>query len=852
MGYTYRLYKTNEKEKTRRASYRENLLSKMTTFQLREICRREKLVMNSINRLDREELIRLVMKYRGERESLLITKHDEEGFLRLQEFIQKTEKIAKSDQAIDAPAKIEIYQGVDLDLFDGYKAVAKGGLDEGNLLLVDGEFKIRTIFNIVNSNGSSFIVKDKEIYADKSGGKNFRLLYFARDYSDIIYEMYTSGMECPPKYIRFSEIPIMDFCVKELEESSRHLAIDFGTSNTTAGAYIGDEVNTVMVENSLSEECAHTPLIPSVIGVKLIDGEEIEYKFGYDAIKLSKSSYIDDGICIFYDIKRWIADYEREENAVDIKGNRRPIKRKDMIKAYLEYVIGMSKQRFKMNFKKIHISCPTKQKRRFYALFREILSEYEIEYADMLDEGGAVLFNTISGMISQKSYNDGRMHKALIIDCGGGTTDLSSCEFSITSDRVSYGIAMSTSYENGDTDFGGNNLTYRIMQMIKLVFAESLEASAFDARRRIFEEMDIDLFRSVDQGGISAIYAEIDNLYEKAETLIPTRFADYENKSGEDYFKVKSNYYALFQLAEEVKKDFFSDRIKTHIEITPSEEVQGGPHVAYDRWRIYIKRTGGFEPMKDSVKASINVYEVETLLKSEIYAVIKKFLEPLDMEGKLEEYKIIKLTGQSCRIDIFKEAIKEFIPGRKIMSKKTKKDGKDEYDLKLVCLKGALEYLRLKGLGYIDLDMASKIPSLPYLISAYSHTGSEKTLIRSLDKHDSSASISRAMDRIELKLQLKDSYGSTKHEYVYANRPEDFVKTTFDAIAKRYPGRISQDQTDNIVNGEVKFFVWAQKEDWGFCVLPVSRSGDELSLGREEFFNFENDTWETNFFDGNK
>ena len=56
----------------------------------------------------------------------------------------------------------------------------------------------------------------------------------------------------------------------------------------------------------------------------------------------------------------------------------------------------------------------------------------------------------------------------MIIDCGGGTTDLTSGLFRINNNRVSYIVDLETKYENGDTNFGGNNLTYRIMQMLKI------------------------------------------------------------------------------------------------------------------------------------------------------------------------------------------------------------------------------------------------------------------------------------------------------------------------------------------------------------------------------------------------
>ena len=54
------------------------------------------------------------------------------------------------------------------------------------------------------------------------------------------------------------------------------------------------------------------------------------------------------------------------------------------------------------------------------------------------------------------------------------------------------------------------------------------------------------------------------------------------------------------------------------------------------------------------------------------------------------------------------------------------------------------------------------------------------------------------------------------------------------------------------MNGEVKFFVRVEPQDWGFMVLPIFREDENLFVGYEKFFSFENDLWVKNFFDGLK
>jgi hypothetical protein len=336
------------------------------------------------------------------------------------------------------------------------------------------------------------------------------------------------------------------------------------------------------------------------------------------------------------------------------------------------------------------------------------------------------------------------------------------------------------------------------------------------------------------------------------ENILPTRFKDYENKGREEYFKVKSNYYLLFELAEEIKKRFFNHKNLLEVIITPKLEIPCDKEaIYYDKWKMHVYSGDCLEPIKNSYSFNLSIYDIYTLLRAEIYYIIKEFLEKLYQEDKLYEYTIIKLTGQSCKVDLFREALKEFVPGRIIQSRRNKVK-KDHYELKLACLKGALKYLHAKKFGYIDINIYTRIPTLPYVISAYTHNGDEKVLIHSLDKKNTSRSISRFMERITLKLYLMDTNGIKRQEYTYENKPEDFTRTTFEEIDKKYKGTIIQDDTDNIDNNEVKFFVWTKKEEWGFCVVPILREDEVLFIGKEAFFNFENDTWEKNFFDGLK
>lgn len=870
--YSYKLHKGNE-EPVKKSKYKEKDLRVMTTFQLREICNKEKLVKSIINPLDKEELIRLIMKYRGEKDAKLIKNYLLGGNERVERFLERSRKeIINTTNNLDYPGKITLYENIGINIFDNYFLKSNERLEEGNVLLVDNNYKVCTIFNVKkimqDNEEKYYLAKGEFIEARESESKHYSLLFFSEKDSEILYDTYEGDTIEVDYTMKFISIPILQFEVKPLNETKMPLAIDFGTSNTTAGIYIdkevfpglnenkeyadyeNDKVKFVKIINESKENIEITPLIPSVVGVKHIDEDKIEYIFGYDAMKEARRRYVDDGMSLFYDIKRWISDFEKEEKVIDVKERTAFIKRKTIIKAYLEYIISLAQQRFKCKFRNIYISCPSKQKYKFHTLFKDILSDYTVESANILEESAAVLYNTISELIERKRYVQGEWYKALIIDCGGGTTDLTGCSFSINNSRVSYKLDIETSYENGDTDFGGNNLTFRILQFIKILMANALIKENEEIKKAIIDEFKIDIFRFIDKSGINELYETLNEEYERAEAVIPTKFQLYETRSKEDYCKVRSNYYFLFDLAEEVKKLFFANPDILKVTLTSNDtKINEENIINFDKWKLSYMNKGTLQVVKEAPSLSLSIYEIETLIKGDVYNIIKKFLEKLYENDELYDYSLIKLTGQSCKVEIFRDALKEFIPGKIIEINKSKKDNKEEYELKLSCLKGALKYLYDRNFGYADINIESKKPILPYVLTAYTHTGEQKTLIKG--KEISKGFISRFMDRILLKLYLKDSNDNVKYEYDYQFNEEELEQTNAKIIGQMYPN-INQHETDNIENNEVKFFVWEEEELWGFYVLSILRKDEELYIGKEKFFYFENDKWERNFFDGLK
>lgn len=112
--------------------------------------------------------------------------------------------------------------------------------------------------------------------------------------------------------------------------------------------------------------------------------------------------------------------------------------------------------------------------------------------------------------------------------------------------------------------------------------------------------------------------------------------------------------------------------------------------------------------------------------------------------------------------------------------------------------------------------------------------------------------IEEQLRQIDEKLYLKDLEGKERYQYTSYTTLTDFTEKSYEQIQAEHGEHIKQKDTDDIVENEVKFFVWARPEDWAFSVVPVYRKEKRLFLGKEEVFYFENDGWVQNFFDGMK
>ncbi|MEN1990408.1 molecular chaperone [Paenibacillus hubeiensis] len=881
-GYSYRLYPDAAGRERARGTmrYTREELMDMTTFQLRNICYKERLVEGIGARTEREELIRIILKFLGADDVLWIREQREGGFERLQKAISRNMSTPMtSDGGVSVPARLILYEGLKVDKLDRYIVTAPGGLVESNVLLVNETMELCGIFNLVKdegAHGTFYLTAAPGSTWRRTGNRQYSLLFFRKRDSEYLYQSYYSDRPLPPVHIQYTQIPLADLEIRELEPTEAVLAVDFGTSNTTAGAYLHtgyiqapssqdllngrvrlDEINYVAFPDPTYRQTEWIEVLPTAVGVAdCSDPANIRYEFGYEALRSMRRGGYSSRASLFRNMKRWVNDYNKKEEIVDPHGNAAIVTRMDLLRAYMNYVIRTAEHQFKCRFRHVHLSSPVKMKAQFLQMFEEMLPEYNIEREYALDEGMAVLYNTLADGMERGSFMEGQTYHALVIDCGGGTTDLSSCAFTVEDGQIAYHLDIHTTYENGDTNFGGHNLTYRIMQFMKIAFADY-----YEGKRRmvdidsLIEAPGADVFRQVDEEGVQAVYAKLEERYREAERLIPTAFARRENASRDEYLRVRGNFYFLWEIAEEMKQQFFRktgilrNRFHSELEDDGDNDLQ---ITTMERWFLSVQRDGVLKDEYEFPDVVFNIKEITQLIKADIYDVVRKFLDEFYRQGRMSQYSIIKLTGQSCRIDVFREALKEFVPGKSIEFRQKPAEGRVP-DLKLACLRGAIRYLSSRKNGTVRAQITHDAAVIPYKISAYTHNGREKALISSLDRSDGMpGSISRPSETTEVELYVSGSDGFLRHKLVYGNRPNMYKEVLYEDIRDQYQGKIPQDDTDSIVNGETKFFVFPDDRHWGFYVLPIARKNERLYLGPQKLFPFEPDLSELDFFDGMK
>lgn len=860
----------------------EEELRRKSYYEMYQIALKEKLIEVYLQNPTREELINILMKYRGVKANYTIESYKENGLVNIQHlFDEKLNGRIHHENKIKIPHKIIYYKGLNLTREDNYKIQIPDGIGKGNIFLINSNNYVCGIFHLekdlVSKDLYYLISKDKMLRVDNLKSNKYSFIFLKEEDLKFTYKFYNrkkgENTASYPYKLNYYKVEIEDFEVRELEETNATLCIDFGTTNTALGTYLDSNyiknipTNDILNENiSLNSinyvkfddgDRKYREIFPTLAYVEdCFDKENIKFLFGYDALKkLEMNDYVMTG-SLFYGLKNWVHNYKEEEKIVDEYGNIQYVKREKIIKVYLDYVVKRAEYQFKCKFKRIHASSPVKLKEQFLSLFEEIFTkdeknEYEIVKKNSMDEAIAVLYNTIENQIRKGKYEENEEYSALIIDCGGGTTDLAACKYRIENKKVYYYLDIKTSFENGDENFGGNNLTYRIMQYLKIVLATKYSNKKSIKIRNLIKYNDSVLYKAIDEYGVDKIFEKMDEMYKKCEKIIPTKYSKFENKMSDEYKKIKNNFYMLWEAAENLKKEFFTidGRLRTRFDIEHNYNGENDLHITkLKTWKLHILNEGYFNTITTYPREIFTIKEIEKIVKIDIYGMLRKFLNTYYNEGALFDYSLIKLSGQSTKINTFQEVLKEFVPGKMIEYRELM--AKDNYDLKLNCLDGCIKYLNYKKFGHMEVSIKNEVPLVPYSVWTEKYNGEMIELIRTARKAQVMVNyIDKSSSAMEFKIYVHNAEGERKKELVYKNINEyderDAVDILFD-----YEGILTQNDTDTIQNEITRFFIYTDLNNWGFYVVPIRRENDQLFLGKKKYFSYENNLNDISYFDG--
>lgn len=867
--YTYKL---NRKDKKKTTNYMQDELESLTTLQLREICFVENIVIGKAYLLNREFLIETILKYRGYFKHTFIESFNAEKYNEFKKIILDKVSIKENVKNYSIPVKINLFLGTDVTKDDNIEVKHNDKEHEANVLLFDGERNVRGILNLKKYVDKYYLTYKKGFIDNNIENglyKNFSLGIFTEESSKYAFEYYDktteelrqveSGdaiyYEIPSK-LNMTIVSISELFVRKVEKSDNVLVIDFGTSNTSVGVYDKGEIKEVKFNKREKDLINFTEVLPTVIGVKSCNKNNIEFEYGYEALEGTSRNSYNTLHSVFYGIKKWVNSFEKVEEITDKEGNHSSIERKKILRAYLLYIIEKAEISHKCKYKKIHITSPIKQKGQFLRMYEEVLKDcdYEIEINNALDEGIAVLYNSISNQILNGNFDDNILYKALVIDCGGGTTDLTSCNYLIEDRKITYLLDIVTTYSNGETNFGGNSLTFRIFQYLKILFTNYYIGEKYTTAESLFETDTQGVYRFIDEFGVNKIYENLQSEYEKAEENIPTKYNKYKYLDQDEFMKIRSNFYFLWNLAERIKLQFYQTlgrSITDFHEKGLKLDATKNKIVSEESWRINILQDGIFKLQTKTPQIAISKEEVDLLIKGDIYYVIKKFIEPLFNNGELDNFDMIKLTGQTCKIDIFRDALKEFIAGKFIQANSNDKQLKN---FKLGCLEGAIKYQNAHKIGKIAPTLKNESPITPYELIGYSHDEEEVVLMSNLSSLMTTYGyISKNIQTKLIELCLKNSDGNIVHRYEFLTNFEDYRVTNYEEIKKEYGDKIVQTEVDQIQEREIKIFTLSYEDNWGFYVVPIARNeNDTIYIGDRIYYPFENDEWEVNYFDGEK
>lgn len=807
MSYKYRLTKDSKGKEEIRYTLEE--LKNMGTFLLRDICVQEKIMTRQAGidpqRLKREDLIELLYRYRGRKEETLIDGFPEESVQLLKELAKSASLVAEE---LKIPQKLEIIK--DIPLMEDQEILISHGFSGQHFLglLTDSKGEILAVLEVKNR---FLTLSPKRTSPDLTVGvhKDLWFLLFNGASSLEASQVY-SRQRCDLSASRGlvaakARLPVLT--VVEAEEAKEPLVIDFGAGYTSAAAGSQEGILPVSFTGG-------SLVCPTKAAVERCSGQEISFRFGYDALRLIKHNGYGSSMTFLHNLKLYLFE-ERKIELCDQDGNGGCISSDLVLKEFFTYIISLAKAEHRQYYTRLCFLLPEKRGQLALERLKEILPEYQVESGQ--SESANSVYQKIVEQIEDQP--EGELSRVLAFHCGAGSSSLVACEYDTENTNVAYRVRMDQQYLNGDSGFGGNHLTCLIYKYLKIKILWELKGRT----EPILDDMFSEAYTFVDEyGGTKEVYERFHGLYEEAEQMIPTKFGKLE----EIMAIKKQNFYRLWFLAEGLKEVFFSEEPISVIRLPERFMELCAVNVVYpDKIREY------------KLDFLVDKAEIEMVLAPEIYRIVKGFIEPLcDLSGILTGYQI-KFTGLSCKIPVFRDALREFTVGRR-----ARRGSAGLLDLKLKAMEGAILREQLIKSGKIVPEIRKKPDEISYTVTVKTHDNAVLEIVsRSREEGRVFGCIRRHMATKTVEFSICDLSGNLVRKRELFLDITRFSKTGYDLLFEAYPFlREIQGEIDSIEEEEIRIFVF-REENWDFSALAVARKEGCLWTDQVKRFLFDDE-----------
>lgn len=267
----------------------------------------------------------------------------------------------------------------------------------------------------------------------------------------------------------------------------------------------------------------------------------------------------------------------------------------------------------------------------------------------------------------------------------------------------------------------------------------------------------------------------------------------------------------------------------------------------------------------------VTVFEIKRVIYGDIYNLLNNLLG--DMDSTNVKYY---LSGQSCKINLFHDLLKEFIPGKCMRLKNTASSG----DLKMNCIRGSIQYLADKDSGKIQSQFVMQMPELIYRVANCSDVSHEKDVLYLNEAGEMEIIASeKPFATTYQDFKVYDQHNVLKYSFRYnigrdpkpigLEEGSEFVKQLLDECslsreklndflnAEVAGTRLDVDNKDNSgqVNKKMINFCLPDKSGYGFRIYTVvvdqSHNYHLLNDGNGVYYSYEPTHMEI-FFDGKR